>query len=131
MIYFKSKYIKALPSKMAEGEVLIDLEENVDLLDYESLKARCGTYGIKRNIKKDEMRWALKQIASGETVPTSYYTQKWLSTPINKQKIVKGGIGLGGLILIGIIGYFLFSNFGGTVGELTNSTNITNTSMFM
>ena len=94
---------------MAEGEVLIDLDENVDLLDYESLKARCGMYGIKKNIKKEEMRMILKRIANNETVEASYYTKKWLSTPSNKHKIIKGGIGLGGLIALGVVGYIIFS----------------------
>ena len=110
----------------AEAVVLIDLEENIDSLTYEDLKSRCKTYGIKCNIKKKEMQWALKRLAKGKTVPTSYYTKSWISNPVNKKKIIKSSIGIGSIIILIIIGYILFSYFGGNTLMPTNSTNITN-----
>lgn len=114
----------------SEYMTVLDLDEDVDSLTYDALKARCKTFGIKCNLKKTEMRWALKQLAKGETIPDIYFTKRktksWISNPETKKKIQRGSIGVGGTVLLIIIAYIIFSVVSGNNQHPTNSTNITN-----
>jgi len=116
---------------MAEGIVLIDLDEDLETLSWEHLKARCKSHGIKCNLKKEEMKYALKQLDKGKPVPRSYYTKNWLSEPANRKKIVRGGLSCGGLIILAIIIWIIFNSLSNTHSNSTPIvSNITNNSLF-
>ena len=90
-------------SSLEEIDVTLDIEASIDSLTYEDLKIRCKTHGIKNNIKKTEMVWILKSLATGKTVPDSYYTKSWISDPKNKKKLIKGVVGICVAIILIII----------------------------
>lgn len=108
-----------------EDVVLLDIDENIDQMTRKELQKRCKTYGIRSNMKTNEMRYSLKCLSEGKTLPTSYYTQKWLSKHQNAKYIKKGGIGLIGIIAIAIFIFIIVKSFGS--GNISVNNNITNT----
>lgn len=96
---------------MDSEPLILDRDEDLSALSRPELQERCGYFGIKRNLKTEEMRSALDKINHGEEVDPAYYTKesrKWSLNPLAVQKFAKrhykkGGVTCGTVMIIIII----------------------------
>ena len=95
-------------------------ESDILNMDREELKRWCGVYGIRRNIKTEEMRIALYNILKQNPVDAELYNKKNRIILTKKKKV--GGIGVI-LVIIGLIIFFSFRGSGSIAHVAQNITN--------
>ncbi len=97
-------------------------ELDIPTMNRDKLKKWCGIHGIRRNIKTEEMKFALYSILKQEPVDAEMYTKK-NRIILTKKKKVSGIVAI--LFIIGIIMFFSFKGGDSMTHIAQNITNST------